>query len=99
MIRASRGGTAVADARLQTVVRHVRTLAAAPHDGDPPDHELLRAFAARRDEDAFAALVRRHGTMVLNVCRRIIHHQQDAEDAFQATFLLLPRKAATLGAR
>jgi RNA polymerase sigma factor (sigma-70 family) len=89
----------VADARLQTVLRHVRTLAAAPRDGGPPDDELLRAFAARRDEDAFAALVRRHGAMVLNVCRRVLHHQQDAEDAFQATFLILARKAASLGER
>src|ERR1700747_1220805 len=96
MIRASRGGTAVADAPLQTVLRHVRTLAAAPRDGGPPDDELLRAFAARRDEDAFAALVRRHGAFVLNVCRRVLHHEQDAEDAFHAAFLVLAAQAGSV---
>jgi RNA polymerase sigma factor (sigma-70 family) len=86
----------MADAHLLTVLRHVRQLAARPRDGGPTDGELLHAFARRRDEDAFAALVRRHGPMVLGVCRRVLHHRQDAEDAFQATFLILARKAAAL---
>jgi RNA polymerase sigma factor (sigma-70 family) len=57
----------------------------------------LECFVACRDEAAFEALVRRHGPMVLGVCRRILHHAQDAEDAFQATFLVLVRKAASIG--
>jgi RNA polymerase sigma factor (sigma-70 family) len=57
---------------------------------------LVEQFAERGDGDAFAALVRRHGAMVLGVCRRIIRHEQDAEDVFQAVFLVLSRKAGTL---
>jgi RNA polymerase sigma factor (sigma-70 family) len=60
------------------------------------DEQLLHAFTTRRDEDAFAVLVRRHGSMVFNVCRRVLEQQQDAEDAFQATFLLLARGAVGL---
>jgi RNA polymerase sigma factor (sigma-70 family) len=89
----------MSDAHLGAVLRHVRTLAGSARDGGPSDGELLRAFARRRDEDAFAALVRRHGPMVLGVCRRVLHHREDAEDAFQATFLILARKAAALGER
>jgi RNA polymerase sigma factor (sigma-70 family) len=82
----------MADASLGAVVRHLRQI--VPPPADPrDDHELLDAFAARQDQAAFAVLVRRHGTMVLNVCRRVLHHEQDAEDAFQATFLVLVAKA------
>jgi RNA polymerase sigma factor (sigma-70 family) len=62
----------------------------------PPDGELLERFVTRRDEAAFEALLRRHGSMVLGVCRRILHDWHEADDAFQATFLVLVRKAASI---
>jgi RNA polymerase sigma factor (sigma-70 family) len=63
------------------------------------DGELLERFRARQEEAAFTALVRRHGPAVLGVCRRILHHPQDAEDAFQATFLLLVHRAVSIRKR
>src|SRR5262245_45826095 len=72
----------------------VRSAADAPSDG-----RLLAAFIADRDTDAFAELVARFGPMVFAVCRRVTGHQQDAEDAFQATFIVLARKAAAVTPR
>src|SRR6266404_262861 len=83
---------------LGTVVRHIRKLAAAPGTGCT-DSELLERFGACRAEDAFAALVQRHGSLVWNVCRNVLHHDHDAEDAFQATFLVLARNAGTIRKR
>src|SRR5262245_12099539 len=61
------------------------------------DADLLRRFAHDRDETAFAALMRRHGPLVLGVCRRLLHDPNDADDAFQATFFVLARKAGAVG--
>jgi RNA polymerase sigma factor (sigma-70 family) len=88
----------MADTSLSAVVRHLRQIA-SPATDPRDDHELLTAFAVRQEQAAFAMLVRRHGPMVLNVCRRVLRHEQDAEDAFQATFLVLAAKAAVLSIR
>jgi RNA polymerase sigma factor (sigma-70 family) len=63
---------------------------------DKSDGQLLEHFLVQRDEAAFTALVRRHGPMVLSVCRRVLGNATDAEDTFQATFLILVRKASSL---
>src|SRR5215813_2534383 len=78
------------------LTRYLRNLAASTRTRDAPDHELMAQFVANRDDLALTTLVRRHGPMVYNLCRRVLRNEQDAEDAFQATFLVLARKAHTL---
>ncbi|MBP3959850.1 RNA polymerase sigma factor [Gemmata sp. G18] len=82
-------------AQTNPTLRYIRGLAQATEDTRVADRELLVRIA-ERDETATAALVRRHGAMVLGVCLRVLRHQQDAEDAFQATFVALARAAASL---
>jgi RNA polymerase sigma factor (sigma-70 family) len=76
-------------------MRHLRQWAARRDDDPSSDRELLRRFAVHGEEAAFAVLVRRYGSMVLSVCRRILHRPEDAEDAFQAAFLVLLRRSGT----
>ena len=79
---------------LQTVVRHAEALAAPTPTA--PDAELLTAFVGSQDAEAFAELVRRHGPMVWAVCRHTLTDPDDADDAFQATFLALVRSARSI---
>jgi RNA polymerase sigma factor (sigma-70 family) len=81
---------------MSSFLRHLRHTLLPHDDGCKTDAELLSAFLTCREEVAFATLVRRHGPMVLGVCRRVLHDPHDAEDAFQATFLVLVRKAGSI---
>jgi RNA polymerase sigma factor (sigma-70 family) len=81
---------------LNSLVRHIYRAVRRHDDEDATDAELLQRFVTQRDEAAFAALVRRYGPPVFGVCRRVLHHWQDAEDAFQATFLVLVHKARSI---
>src|SRR5215470_11598604 len=81
---------------LRGVLRQLRCRPGVAPDEPTPDPELLQRFVARRDEAAFEELVRRHGPMVLGLCRRLLRQPQDAEDAFQAVFLVLARRATSI---
>ena len=85
----------MATGQLNAVLCYLRR-AVLPAEGNTSDGQLLQRFLATRDETAFEALLRRHGRMVLSVCRRILSNLADAEDAFQASFVVLVRKAATV---
>src|SRR3954452_22519831 len=79
---------------LAAVLQHVQRLSQSGRAGG--DADLLERFALRHDAEAFAGLVERHGPLVLRVCRRILGREHDVEDAFQATFLILARKAPSV---
>jgi RNA polymerase sigma factor (sigma-70 family) len=86
----------MANAPLQTLLHHVRRVVSPSVADRLPDQQLLHQFVVHRDEAAFSVLVERHGGMVLSVCRAVLGDQHEADDLFQATFLVLARKAATI---
>src|SRR5262249_28330249 len=93
-----REGVSMGNGSLGKVIRHLRE--SLDREGASlGDAELLERVVAGRDPAAFEALVWRRGGVGLGVCRRLLRHEQDAEDAFQATFLILLRKARSIGKR
>jgi RNA polymerase sigma-70 factor (ECF subfamily) len=89
----------VAKAQTDTVIRHLRRAVLRKDGAGWTDGQLLASFIAGKDEAAFEALVRHHGPMVFSVCRRLLRNHHDAEDAFQATFLVLARRASSVRPR
>jgi RNA polymerase sigma factor (sigma-70 family) len=81
---------------MTAILQHLRRTLSLPNEAALTDGELLEGFLTSRDDAAFSALVRRHGPMVWGVCRRVLAGHHDAEDAFQVTFLVLVRKAASV---
>ena len=85
--------------RLPTILKHLQEPVRPLPPPDATDAQLLDSFVRRHDQAAFEGLMCRHGPMVYAVCRHVLRHTQDAEDAFQATFLVLARKAASISKR
>ena len=84
------------DKHLNGLLEHLRRKDFRKNIAGASDAELLECYVTRGDGAAFEGLVHRHGPMVLGVCRRVLRNQPDAEDAFQATFLVLVRKAGSI---
>ncbi len=89
----------MAKAPLEGVFQHIRKMVDAQTLAEATDEQLVERFARGHEEPAFAALLRRHGPMVLSVSHGILRQLEDAEDVFQATFLLLARKASSIRKR
>ena len=89
----------MAISQMSGVIQHLRRTVLLRDGAGLTDGQLLEDYISRRDEAALEALVRRHGPMVWGVCRRVLRNYHDAEDAFQATFLVLVRKAASITSR
>src|SRR5262245_35702318 len=85
----------MATGEMSEVIQHLRRTVLLRDGAGLTDGQLLESYISRRDEAALAVLVRRHGPMVWGVCRRLLGYH-DAEDAFQATFIVLVRKAASV---
>lgn len=81
---------------LEVAVARIRALVSTQEAKNQGDRELLRAYSVQNDQTAFGVLVKRHGPLVFSVCKRVLHHDQDAEDAFQAVFIVLARKATSV---
>ncbi|OAI50285.1 hypothetical protein AYO44_05725 [Planctomycetaceae bacterium SCGC AG-212-F19] len=86
----------MAGTQLTSILRHIRHLVGARDGGAASDRQLLRRYAESADGEAFAALVERHGPLVVGVCQRVLGNSHDAEDACQAVFVVLARKAGAL---
>src|SRR5215472_5358117 len=86
----------MATSQMSGVIQHLRRTVLLRDGAGLTDGQLLEDFLSRREEAALAALVYRHGPMVWGVCRRVLRNYHDAEDAFQATFLVLVRKASSI---
>ena len=86
----------MAASQMSEAIRHLRRTVLLRDGAGLTDGQLLEGFISRREEGALAVLMQRHGPMVWGVCRRVLHNYHDAEDAFQATFLVLVRKAASI---
>src|SRR5215472_6204253 len=84
---------------LRRLLQALRSSTGSSAVGPDDDASLLHRFLTRGDQNAFELLLWRHGPMVLGVCRRLLRAEQDAEDAFQATFLTLIRKAGSIRRR
>jgi len=89
----------MADGQLTRALQHIRRMLGVPGGAALNDRHLLERFTTSKEEAAFAALVHRHGPLVLGVCRRILGNDHDADDAFQATFLVLASRAGAVSWR
>jgi DNA-directed RNA polymerase specialized sigma24 family protein len=81
---------------LAGVLRYIRFVSSTNECDEESDDQLLKQFVGKRDEAAFATLLQRHGRLVFGVCRQVLGDTHAAEDAFQATFLVMARKAASI---
>ena len=86
----------MATSQMSEVIQHLRRVVLLREVAGLTDGQLLKDYLGHRDEAALAALVQRHGPMVWGVCRHVLRNYHDAEDAFQATFLVFVRKAASI---
>lgn len=89
----------MATAQMDMVIGHLRRTVVRQDRAGWTDRQLLASIIDQKDEAAFEALVRRHAPMVFGVCRCVVGNHHDAEDAFQATFLVLARKASSVRPR